>query len=323
MKISETGIKNEPQFLKIEIKSNGTFWQDALFNGKKDAEDGGLFAHRFMKNGIFSLTINLDNGEVLGWPKDLTAELCYKVRDGGNYFLLDGNQCTLGTWMGGYVPEGFCCFGEELESWWRGDYIVFDVKNDGRIPFWKKPVIKWRDDVLKNAPKFDLKKIEKAGEFWMPLKVQAVQSVQKIDANKFDDQLFDFVSHNKISIRGKNGIYNYKLITNQKTGCYEIHAKRGAGCHEEDKKSEIPPPCFVFNDALVLKKEHFAEVVDRLIEKENQFQDLDILSEKLAQIIKVLVSDDFISRVLSKQPHLRGFAETHEMRTIFSKMNFD
>lgn len=77
----------------------------------------------------FILTINVDNGEVLTWPKNSPCDFrTIKLVDTG-YYVLRNDEYDLIASYDGYVPS---CFGDQY-----GDYLEFEIDNNSCIPNWK------------------------------------------------------------------------------------------------------------------------------------------------------------------------------------------
>lgn len=79
------------------------------------------------------LRINVDTGEVINWPKNITKS-CYvhniKIVDEGIYNLVDCDDKCIKTYRG-YVPN---CLEIDDNCW--GDYFEFTIKKNGKIKDW-------------------------------------------------------------------------------------------------------------------------------------------------------------------------------------------
>ena len=85
-----------------------------------------------LRNGdTWSATINIDNGEILEWPKGEKGRLSTKVCDSGSYFLLDTDGNTVLSIEEDYVPN-------ELVPGEYGDYIDLIIDENGFITNWHK-----------------------------------------------------------------------------------------------------------------------------------------------------------------------------------------
>lgn len=70
----------------MEISAAVGYWEDASVNGVADI-DGTLIP---LRNGdLWELIIRLTDGAILSWPNGISAEIDFKVCDGGLYWILD------------------------------------------------------------------------------------------------------------------------------------------------------------------------------------------------------------------------------------------
>eukprot|EP00919_Chromeraceae_sp_WS-2016_P016979 GHVR01040583.1.p4 GENE.GHVR01040583.1~~GHVR01040583.1.p4 ORF type:complete len:138 (+),score=15.24 GHVR01040583.1:25-414(+) len=76
-----------------------------------------------LKDGVFSITYDIETGVVDGWPKDESFECYEKVTDGGSYYLLDSEGVEIASIVENYVPD---CVNNE----W-GDYVIIKINDDG------------------------------------------------------------------------------------------------------------------------------------------------------------------------------------------------
>lgn len=77
----------------------------------------------------FILTINVDNGEVITWPKNSSCDFyTIKLVDSGHYVLRSDEYDLIASYDG-YVPS---CFGDLY-----GDYLEFEIDDNSYIPNWK------------------------------------------------------------------------------------------------------------------------------------------------------------------------------------------
>lgn len=124
----------------IEVSAEVRYWEDATVNGKEDT-DGTLIPLRF--GDTWKPVIRLDDGQILDWPVGTEAAVCYKVCDQGEYWLHDKDGNRIAKWKGYYVPDDFLCHGDQG----FGDYIIFEVGQDGKIKGWQRPMLEpgeWR-----------------------------------------------------------------------------------------------------------------------------------------------------------------------------------
>lgn len=118
----------------LEVLAGVRYWKDAEVNGVEDVE-GNLIP--FRQNDLWKPIIDIENGVILDWPQGMIANVHYKVCDQGKYYLLDENKNRIAQWRGYYVPDSFLCHGDQG----FGDYIIFDVDQNGKIKNYQKPVV--------------------------------------------------------------------------------------------------------------------------------------------------------------------------------------
>lgn len=76
------------------------------------------------------LTIDVETGQVVNWPKNSPFDFYdKKIVDGGEYILLDIDGNVIARYEG-YVPE---CIGFDG----YGDYLEFEIDSTSNIPEWK------------------------------------------------------------------------------------------------------------------------------------------------------------------------------------------
>lgn len=74
------------------------------------------------------LTIDVETGQVLNWPKNSPYDFFdVKIVDEGEYILLDKNDEVIAEYEG-YVPV---CLGD------YGDYLEFEIDSASNIPEWE------------------------------------------------------------------------------------------------------------------------------------------------------------------------------------------
>ena len=117
----------------IEVGADVRYWDDASLNGQDDTE--GKIPLR--KGNLWCPVIDLQTGEVIGWPDGVAADVHYKVCDQGEYWLLDESKERIAKWKDYYVPNDILCVGDNG----YGDYIIFKIDADGRINGWRNPGI--------------------------------------------------------------------------------------------------------------------------------------------------------------------------------------
>lgn len=74
--------------------------------------------------------VDIDSGQIEGWPKGDAREMHVKVCDAGLYSLLDAEGKELAR-LDGYVPHG-------VVPGSYGDYVILSIDESGRITNWPK-----------------------------------------------------------------------------------------------------------------------------------------------------------------------------------------
>jgi hypothetical protein len=83
------------------------------------------------ENDTWHALINIDTGEVIGWPKGKSGDLHMKVCDEGTYTLTDAVGGIIAAIEQNYVPNG-------VVPGSYGDYIELHINADGIITNWPK-----------------------------------------------------------------------------------------------------------------------------------------------------------------------------------------
>ena len=130
-------VEKEVDLKTLDVDVSGHCWEDATVNGKEDT-DGTMIPCR--DGDSWCPSIDIDTGQIINWTQGVTADIHYKVRDGGLYHIFDKDgDCVL--WIEeDYVPKIMCPGGTGY-----GDYIIMKVDENGFIQNWKANV----DDFLK------------------------------------------------------------------------------------------------------------------------------------------------------------------------------
>jgi hypothetical protein len=115
----------------IEVQAGVRYWEDGRINGV--ADDAGKMPLR--KGDCWCPVIDLNTGQVTNWPTGITADIHYKVCDGGLYWLLDDASYRIAKWGGNYVPNSILC----PNSNGYGDYIIMKIGDDGVVIGWSLP----------------------------------------------------------------------------------------------------------------------------------------------------------------------------------------
>ena len=118
----------------IEVDACVRYWDDAYLNGKKDVE--GKIPLR--DGDCWRPVIELATGRILKWPEGVEAKTCYKVSDGGEYWLLDAAGKRIAKWTRLYAPARFFDVTHEGIA---TDYLVLNIGSDGRVAGWQPPLL--------------------------------------------------------------------------------------------------------------------------------------------------------------------------------------
>lgn len=137
-------VKVSPKILFVYIPNyeNNVFhdleWHDepvelngVEYHSTEDIEQAypELFNTNSYGEKCFVLTIDVETGQVLNWPKNSTYSFFdVKIVDEGEYILLDKNGEVIAAYNG-YVPE---CVGYDG----YGDYLEFEIDSASNIPEW-------------------------------------------------------------------------------------------------------------------------------------------------------------------------------------------
>ena len=112
----------------IHIEAEPRYPEDAYINGEREDNDNPKMPFLVKQEGTrdgwcWKLDIDIETGEIIGWPKDVKAKVHYKVCDccGIKYDGIDYNE---------YVPD-FLSIDEDG----YGDYIILTIE-DGKIVDW-------------------------------------------------------------------------------------------------------------------------------------------------------------------------------------------
>lgn len=114
---------------------NGKTWIDNYDGSEENTETvKSLLPCTFTKNDEFhwQIMIDIDNGKVLDWPKDLCLRTGFKICDDGEYVFTDENDKEIVNitkeYDQRYVPDFL-----SLEDEGYGDYIYININGDGSI----------------------------------------------------------------------------------------------------------------------------------------------------------------------------------------------
>lgn len=123
---------SEYKFLIVEAAVR--YWEDATINGVAD-EAGTLTP--FNDGALWKPVIDLHSGEIVDWPKGVSADIHFKVCDQGEYWLSTDGKSKDVKAGGYYVPNSYLCHGDNG----YGDYIILKVDGAGKIEKYRKPDI--------------------------------------------------------------------------------------------------------------------------------------------------------------------------------------
>ena len=119
--------RNESEF--EEVDEDGSQIKDML--KVFDAPTNTRFKEYIAKDDpCFSMKINVDTGEVVGWPKDTAMNIYWKIVDEGLYQYLDKDDNIIFEYDG-YVPGELA-----IEDSGYGDYVILNIDSNGFIENW-------------------------------------------------------------------------------------------------------------------------------------------------------------------------------------------
>lgn len=99
---------------------------------------------------VFSMKIDVETGEVIGWPKGIAMNIYWKIVDEGLYQYLDTNDNIIFEYDG-YVPIELA-----INDDGYGDYVILNIKSDGFIENWDAKNAAWQiEESIKSELKTD------------------------------------------------------------------------------------------------------------------------------------------------------------------------
>ena len=122
-------MKIELTVKTLLVVANVRYWEDATVNGVED-ENGDLIPCKV--GDTWKPIIDLEIGLITNWEKGKEANIHYKVRDAGEYWLQDENGEKIVKAKGYYVPDFLA-----IDDSGYGDYIIMKVDKDGKINNWR------------------------------------------------------------------------------------------------------------------------------------------------------------------------------------------
>lgn len=117
------------------------YWEDSKINGKEDDAVNPQMPHVKEDgegNKCWDVFINLDHGQVLGWPEGVVADLHYKSCDENTVDLILHNGSTIKSYEG-YVPKFLC---PKRNGYC--DYVIMHIDDRGFISDFNNNI----DDIL-------------------------------------------------------------------------------------------------------------------------------------------------------------------------------
>ena len=137
---AEVLVKQEVEITTLEVKANVRYWEDSVFNGENDTEDGKLAPCKI--GSMWCPIIDIDNGIITNWKQGIKAEIHYKVVDEGSYYLKDSEGKIIATMENEYVPNMLC-----PKKRGYGDYIIMDIDENGKISNWNADISYFFPDI--------------------------------------------------------------------------------------------------------------------------------------------------------------------------------
>ena len=120
-------VKKKVDAKTLLIDAGVLYWEDATVNGIEDV-NGDLIPCRFGER--WKPEIDIDSGVIINWKKGVVANVHYKVCDDGFYYVFDSENNVI-LKKEGYVPD---ILDVERDSY--GDYLIFNIDENGKISNW-------------------------------------------------------------------------------------------------------------------------------------------------------------------------------------------
>ena len=119
-------ISEDAKYLQVSVYIS--YWGDAIVDGVVDKK-GLLIPCRI--NNIWYPRINITTGHIVNWKQGHTANICYKIYDGGRYVLIDKEYNEIATYTSSRVP--YCLHPKHKE---HDAFIIMYVTTYGIIVDW-------------------------------------------------------------------------------------------------------------------------------------------------------------------------------------------
>jgi len=121
-------INKKVKIKTLAIAAKIKDWSESIINNVEDAK-GTLTPCRI--DNFWKPVIDINTGIIKNWVQGVKAEVCFKVIDGGSYYLNDEDGNIVLSIEKGYVPKIAC---PKEEGY--GDYIIMDIDENGKIADW-------------------------------------------------------------------------------------------------------------------------------------------------------------------------------------------
>lgn len=109
----------------LHVKLFGAYWKDAEVNGIREESDKSGSGMPGDRGGTIDWDIDPKTGQIVGWPKGVTARTWYKICDGFSY------DYGLFHYGPNYVPDFM-----SLDDSGYGDYVYLSIGPEGFIRGW-------------------------------------------------------------------------------------------------------------------------------------------------------------------------------------------
>lgn len=123
------------QATHLDVEARPGYWEDAKVNGVEEDNDAPTIFG--VSGDTWRIRINIAEGRIEGWPKNMEAEIHYKVCDDGEYWLSNADGQRVAKWRDYYVPGEYLCHGDNG----YGDYIIMNVSGMGFINNYMTPAL--------------------------------------------------------------------------------------------------------------------------------------------------------------------------------------